>query len=141
MDPLSQVSVGSFFVIFSHSTGVLFHLSLLVFAIYYLDYTTTFNIASPRDLWISIIVGLIYLAVAAVISRIVCELVLAVFVAKDHFVGKRVVREAPVRHHHHHHNPPEVRNNSDGPVVEASASASAPVVIVSGGGGGGYQAL
>jgi len=117
-------------------TRVLFHLSLLVFAIYYLDFTTSFNIATPRDLWQNIIVGIIYLAVAAVVSRIVCELVLAVFVAKDHFVGKRVVREAPVRHAHHA--PEGHHNNNNAPVVEASATASAPVVVV---GGGGYQTL
>jgi hypothetical protein len=112
---------------------VLFHLSLLVFAIYYLDFTASFNIATPRDLWQNIIVGIIYLAVAAVASRIVCELVLAAFVAKDHFVGKRVVREAPAR------NAPEGQhNNNAGPVVEASAASSAPVVVV---GGGGYQTL
>jgi hypothetical protein len=73
-------------------TRTLFHLSLIVFTIYYLEFTTSFAIASPKDLWVNIIVGVLYWCVAAVISRIVCELVLAVFVAKDHFVGKHVRR-------------------------------------------------
>ena len=57
---------------------------------YYLDYTTTFEVASPKDLWTRIILGLLYYAAAVMAARIVAELVLCIFVLKDHFVGKVV---------------------------------------------------
>ena len=108
----------------------LFYLSLIVFTIYYLEYTTGFDVVSPKDLWVRIAVGILYWAVAAVISRICCEIVLAIFVAKDHFLGKNVQR--PAR---------EIHAAPVIPVMDDAAPAQAQAGGGGGGGGvgGGYQ--
>lgn len=127
--PPYRTSVKSFFSYHQWEgpalTRTLFHLCLIVFTIYYLDYTTTFDVASPRDLWIRILVGVLYWMVAAVIARIVCELALALFVVKDHFLSKNI--ERPRQH--------VVEAAPVVPIMEDAPAQQPPVV------GGGYQQI
>jgi predicted membrane protein len=74
-------------------TRPLFFLALLVFVIYYIDYTTTLAISSARMLWTRIILGGLYVVIAGFIARIVLEIVLALFVVKDVYVGKNLHRK------------------------------------------------
>lgn len=72
------------------ASRLLFFALSLYAAVQYIFATTDQGISSAQQQWSTIILGGLYLVCFVLASRIVCELVLVAFVAKDRYVNKDV---------------------------------------------------
>lgn len=103
---------------------VLFFFLCIFALVQYISSTTDHTIGSAQELWSRIILGLVYLICFVLASRIICELVLVVFVVKDRYMGKDI---ASLKQQH--------------PSEDLLSKEVKVTVEVSNSNSGGYQAL
>lgn len=76
---------------------ILFFFLCIYAFVNYMSSITDSNVGSAQDFWSRLILGIIYLVCFVLASRIICELVLVIFVVKDRYMQKDLasLRKAP----------------------------------------------